>query len=177
MKKDFIITIEKTGDQLYIATENSSGIKSYIEDEKSMMTCIENYIDIYVEDDQAQKVENPIAKDVETPVDQCIKWKLTIDGYENLDSFDQQHARGVISEAIETFNDFSGLFTIPKDEEKEEPRKCSHCGEEMFEGYCIDEGRFYYCSDECLYKNMTHEEYLELYDDGEGDSYYTQWDD
>ena len=33
----------------------------------------------------------------------------------------------------------------------------------------------YYCSDECLEKNMTREEFEELYDGGEGDSYWTEW--
>ena len=56
-----------------------------------------------------------------------------------------------------------------------EKRICSECGREMIEGYCIENGLDYYCSDECLHKNMTEEEYLELYNDGEGDSYYTEW--
>jgi hypothetical protein len=56
-----------------------------------------------------------------------------------------------------------------------EKRICSECGREMIEGYCIENGLDYYCSDECLHKNMTQEEYLELYDDGKGDSYYTEW--
>lgn len=30
-------------------------------------------------------------------------------------------------------------------------------------------------SDECLYKNMTQEEFDALYDDGRGDSYWTSW--
>lgn len=56
------------------------------------------------------------------------------------------------------------------------PRKCTECGDLMHSGYCIDEGASYYCKDECLYKNMTQEEYLELYDDGDGDSYWTEWE-
>ena len=54
-------------------------------------------------------------------------------------------------------------------------RVCSHCGKLMNEGYCIESGMAYYCSDECLHANMTEEEYLELYDEGDGDTYYTQW--
>lgn len=45
----------------------------------------------------------------------------------------------------------------------------------MLEGYCIEGGFEYYCSKECLLKEMTWEEFLELYDDGEGDSYWTEW--
>lgn len=57
-----------------------------------------------------------------------------------------------------------------------EPRKCSECNKEMSEGYCIENGMEYYCSDECLYKHYTQEEFDELYDDGNGDSYWTEWE-
>jgi hypothetical protein len=46
----------------------------------------------------------------------------------------------------------------------------------MSEGFVIEDGLAYYCSHECLEKNMTQEEYLKLYDDGNGDSYWTQWE-
>jgi hypothetical protein len=55
-------------------------------------------------------------------------------------------------------------------------RQCSECGDGMNEGYCIEGGLAYYCTDECLEKNMTREDFLNLYDDGEGDSYYTEWE-
>lgn len=58
---------------------------------------------------------------------------------------------------------------------KEFARTCSECGKGMNEGYCIEGGIEYYCSDACLHKHMTHAEYLELYADGEGDSYWTDW--
>lgn len=54
-------------------------------------------------------------------------------------------------------------------------RVCDECGKFMTEGYCISGGDYYYCSDECLHKHYTQDEYLELYDDGNGDSYYTDW--
>jgi hypothetical protein len=47
----------------------------------------------------------------------------------------------------------------------------------MNEGYVIGGGCEHYCSNYCLHKHVTHEEFLELYDDGEGDSYYTEWED
>lgn len=59
---------------------------------------------------------------------------------------------------------------------EEEKRKCSHCGEEMWEGYCINGGEEYYCSEECLHTEITQEEFLELYDNGHGDSYWTIWE-
>jgi hypothetical protein len=54
-------------------------------------------------------------------------------------------------------------------------RECSECGKGMNEGYIIGDGIEHYCSDACLYLNMTPAEYLELHADGEGDSYYTDW--
>lgn len=55
-------------------------------------------------------------------------------------------------------------------------RTCSVCGKKMDEGFCIDGGMAYYCTEECLYTVMTPEEWDELYDDGEGSSYWTEWD-
>jgi hypothetical protein len=55
------------------------------------------------------------------------------------------------------------------------PRKCDECGRGMFEGYCIDQGTEYYCSDKCLHKHYTHKEWLDMYEDG-GDSYWTTWE-
>ena len=54
-------------------------------------------------------------------------------------------------------------------------RECTACGKGMNEGYCIEGGMEYYCSDACLHTEITHEEYMELYADGEGDSYWTTW--
>lgn len=47
----------------------------------------------------------------------------------------------------------------------------------MDEGYYIDNGLEYYCSDECLHKHYTEEEYEEMYDDSNGYSYWTEWED
>lgn len=56
-------------------------------------------------------------------------------------------------------------------------RTCSHCNKKMDEGYCIHGGVQYFCSQECLEYEYTQEEWLELYDDGNSDSYYTTWED
>ena len=56
-------------------------------------------------------------------------------------------------------------------------RVCSECGKPMTEGFCIEDGAEYYCSEECLHKNLTEEEYENLYDEGRGNSYYTSWAD
>jgi hypothetical protein len=59
---------------------------------------------------------------------------------------------------------------------KKYARTCSECGKGMNEGYCIDSGCEYYCSDACLHKHFTPEEWESMYADGDGDSYYTEWD-
>ena len=53
-------------------------------------------------------------------------------------------------------------------------RVCDECGKPMIAGYVID-GCDTYCSDECLHKHITDEEYKELYADGDGDTYWTTW--
>ena len=46
----------------------------------------------------------------------------------------------------------------------------------MNKGYCIEGGMEYFCCDECLHTAYSEDEYLELYDGGEGDTYWTEWD-
>jgi len=58
---------------------------------------------------------------------------------------------------------------------KKYAQECTACKGGMNEGYCIEGGMEYYCSDACLHTEITHEEYMELYADGEGDSYWTTW--
>jgi hypothetical protein len=45
----------------------------------------------------------------------------------------------------------------------------------MSEGYVIEGGEEYYCSDECLHTRYSPEEWSEMYSD-EGDSYWTEWE-
>lgn len=73
----------------------------------------------------------------------------------------------------ETYEDM--YFYLLQDDDDNSYRICSDCGDVMNEGYCIEAGKAYYCSDTCLEKHMSKEEYETLYDDGEGDSYWTQW--
>ena len=54
-------------------------------------------------------------------------------------------------------------------------RVCSNCNSIMLEGYCIEDGTEYYCSDRCLLENMSYNQFLSLYDEGNGDSYWTEW--
>jgi len=58
---------------------------------------------------------------------------------------------------------------------KKYARTCSECGKGMNEGYCIGAGWHYYCSDACLHKHYTPEEWEEMCAD-DSESYYTEWD-
>ncbi|GAA0179057.1 hypothetical protein SH2C18_20050 [Clostridium sediminicola] len=44
----------------------------------------------------------------------------------------------------------------------------------MREGYCIGDGEDYYCTDECLHKEITEDEYIELYK--RDVAYWTEWE-
>lgn len=53
-------------------------------------------------------------------------------------------------------------------------RICSVCDKGMNEGYVLRGGERYYCSDKCLHKEISPEEWEEIYEDG-GESCWTQW--
>lgn len=53
-------------------------------------------------------------------------------------------------------------------------RRCSVCGRLMIEGYCYNMGDAYYCSNDCLNKDFTIEEWLTECEENE-QSYYTEW--
>ena len=59
---------------------------------------------------------------------------------------------------------------------EEEKRYCKICGKEMKEGYYNEDTMEYYCSENCLHHDYSEEEYLDLYDDGNGDFYWTTWE-
>jgi len=65
----------------------------------------------------------------------------------------------------------AGLPEFLQTKEKIMERICSECGKEMSEGFVINNGMEYFCCEECLHKHYSHEEYLEMYDNGEGESY------
>lgn len=53
-------------------------------------------------------------------------------------------------------------------------RICEECGRPMIEGFVVD-GCHTYCSEECLYKHTSEEEYREAYSNGDGDTYWMTW--
>ena len=53
-------------------------------------------------------------------------------------------------------------------------RICEECGKPMIEGFVVH-GCNTYCSEKCLHKHVSDEEYRSLYANGEGDTYWTTW--
>lgn len=56
-----------------------------------------------------------------------------------------------------------------------EVRVCTSCLKIMIEGYVIEGGFAYYCSDKCLEYDMTLEEFKHAYGDGNTETYWTEW--
>ncbi len=54
-------------------------------------------------------------------------------------------------------------------------RVCDECDSITQEGFVVDDGQYIFCSKECLHKHYTPSEWLEMYDEGNGDSYWTYW--
>ena len=66
--------------------------------------------------------------------------------------------------------------TYPLTEENNH-RCCKTCGVgSLANGFVINGGEEYYCTKECMLKEITEKEFLELYDDGKGDSFWTEWE-
>ena len=54
-------------------------------------------------------------------------------------------------------------------------RFCNQCDEELIgEGYVIDDGTEYYCSEKCLHERIGQEEYIKLYN--EALAYWTEFE-
>jgi hypothetical protein len=53
-------------------------------------------------------------------------------------------------------------------------RICDECGKPMIEGYVVD-GCDTYCSEECLHKHLSNEDFVRLSKDPNGDTYWTTW--
>ncbi len=51
-------------------------------------------------------------------------------------------------------------------------RRCSECGRVMRDGYCVNMGTAYYCSEDCLYTEFTEQEWIEECKNND-QSYYT----
>ena len=90
-----------------------------------------------------------------------------------LDKWDENTSENVIAESssenviAESFTDF--WWNTDRT-----CRRCSVCGKLMREGYCVDMGAAYYCSDECLHTEYSDEEWAEECENND-QSYYTEW--
>lgn len=104
-------------------------------------------------------------------------------GHPNLAEFFQQvqntkieiQGEVILRMLVDDFIDNGNIQEAIDELDLEHVRCCSECGKPMTEGYCIEDGAEYYCSEDCLHKNLSDEEYENLYDDGRGNSYWTSW--
>lgn len=55
-------------------------------------------------------------------------------------------------------------------------RKCSVTGEGMNWGYVVNDGEEYYKDAGALNTKYTDQEWEQMYNNGQSDSYYTDWD-
>ena len=55
-----------------------------------------------------------------------------------------------------------------------EMRTCTRCGTPILEGFCINDGLEYYCSEDCLYSTYSRQEYKALNERDE--AYWTTWE-
>lgn len=104
-------------------------------------------------------------------------------GHPNLAEFFQQvqntkieiQGEVILRMLVDDFIDNGNIQEAIDELDLEHVRCCSECGKPMYEGFCIEDGAEYYCSEDCLHKNLSDEEYENLYDDGRGNSYWTSW--
>ncbi len=52
-------------------------------------------------------------------------------------------------------------------------RICAVCGKKMMQGYVVEEGIEYFCSEKCLTERYTIGQYEKMYVDGQ--AYWTSW--
>ena len=65
-------------------------------------------------------------------------------------------------------------FFVKLSEELDCFRICDECGEPMIEGFVVD-GCCTYCSEECLHKHISKEDFNNSYNNGNGDTSWTTW--
>jgi hypothetical protein len=89
-----------------------------------------------------------------------------------MDFFSHKYKPKNRQEYLDKRNALEAEIKALMDKLKLAPRVCSECGKPMWEGFYDDN---YYCSEKCLHKHYTPEEWIEAYDDGEGEAYWTEW--
>lgn len=107
------------------------------------------------------QMEEDVQADIKKDIYYYLQNTLELKGEELWESYDN----ACNSRLIDVYDSME-LDTI---------RICSECGDVMQEGYCIEDGDSYHCDKKCLNKRYTDEEFEELYDNGDGNSYYTEW--
>lgn len=99
--------------------------------------------------------------------------------YDTWEDFYEQYVKDEIQHDLWDIGIDGVLDYLSKEDlaqlELEGYRICSECGKAMNSGYCVHCGEEYYCSDECLHKHYSEEEWNEMYENDE-DTYWTEWE-
>lgn len=88
-----------------------------------------------------------------------------------------EHQFDGIEEVISTDYESDTPKEIEQIEGTKYARKCDECEKGMNEGYVINNGEEHYCSDECMHKHYTKKEWKKMHLNGDGDSYWTDYED
>jgi len=67
--------------------------------------------------------------------------------------------------------EYLNINEVGKDE-----RFCSNCERPMKEGFYFESDDTQYCGEDCLKKVISWKAYLKIYDNGNGDAYWTNWE-
>jgi hypothetical protein len=63
---------------------------------------------------------------------------------------------------------------LAKGEILDQKRVCEKCGKAMTSGFLVYDGAIYYCSEACMFQDITEEEYEMLYE--QDLAYWTNWE-
>lgn len=69
-------------------------------------------------------------------------------------------------------NEIEDIINILEDNQIE-VRQCTNCSKLMFDGYVVDDGHEYYCSDKCFDEEIGMENLNKMYEDDE--AYWTEF--
>lgn len=126
---------------------------NYYQDNLQSMTCLDC--------EKSFIVGEHISKEIEISCPYCQTYSVCINAYSDEEKLEDMQM---------------GCLGIYYTENEEiERTRCSECNKEMNEGYVIYDGLQYYCSDECLHKELNEKEYKTLYE--EGYAYWTNFED
>ena len=175
--------IIKNGEDIDIITEDG-GVASLHHNGENFVTTYYQHriVDLRPEDDiweelaigKTYSVDWASGKPSEDEfIEDALAWLVVVpaprEGFERDDS--------IFPDIFPDVQPYENVFSFD-DERIKWARKCDECSLGMNAGYVINGGEEYYCSETCLHKHYSQLEFAEMAgDDGEADTYYTEWED